>query len=514
MKIYKLSIILLLVSFITSCSNDVLVEEPTGFVAPSQFFNTEQEAEAALFGVYDFLHDADINDFYWLLIGDLGTDISVTRSIPVYNTFQFYEMEAPTGRLTDVYRKHFEAIGAANTVIQRIGDSNVFTQAFKDEVVAEAKYLRAYYYFKLTLVYGDVPLWLNELNLDEAESLPRTSLAEVRSQIIQDLTDAESSLPQTRAASDSGRITSWAAKALMARVYLFEKDWTNALSKANDVITNSGHSLIPSYEDLFDFNNHFNNELIHVIPKATDIQGSAVHSFSSARNFDEGVNVDFSNGIAAIRPDGVEVLQGPGVGGLFQGWGIYQTIAENYDSFETGDTRKDLWWHDFELTDGTMVTLTGGSSGSGGYYNRKFLAFDETPNNGNRDIPVTRLGEMYLIAAEAENELNGPNAAAYGYINEIRRRAFGDNTHDLPTGLSKTEFQDAIIDENRFELGGEGLRRWYLNHWGFEALNEAVQFAAGSNPTAAQNVKSHHVLFKIPEEEIVKNPDLTQNPGY
>ena len=76
------------------------------------------------------------------------------------------------------------------------------------------------------------------------------------------------------------------------------------------------------------------------------------------------------------------------------------------------------------------------------------------------------------------------------------------------------DFQRAVIDENRWELGGEGMRAWYLKHWGFDELKKAVEFVKDTNPVAYKNIKEHHMLYKIPEEEIVKNPNLVQNPGY
>lgn len=126
-----------------------------------------------------------------------------------------------------------------------------------------------------------------------------------------------------------------------------------------------------------------------------------------------------------------------------------------------------------------------------------------------------RLAEVYLILAEAENEINGgPTSKAYEAVNALRRRAFGDMDHDVPSGLSKDEFKRVIIDENRWELGGEGVRGWYLRHWGFDELKRAVEFASGTNSVAPKNIKPHHMLYKIPEEEIIKNPNLVQNEGY
>ncbi len=163
------------------------------------------------------------------------------------------------------------------------------------------------------------------------------------------------------------------------------------------------------------------------------------------------------------------------------------------------------------------MKFIGGSSvdlpGRSGYYNLKWVAWDEAPDNGGRDTHLQRLAELYLILAEAENELNGPTNVAYQAINTVRRRAFGGTGHDL-SGLSKDEFRRAVINENRWELGGEGLRRWYLWHWGYDEYRKAAEFVKVSNPKLFENLQPHHVFFRIPDTEIAKNPNLLQNPGY
>ncbi|TKG89234.1 RagB/SusD family nutrient uptake outer membrane protein [Puteibacter caeruleilacunae] len=513
----KVKNILLAFSFLVffACEN-VLEENPKSFISPAEYFNTEAEVEAAVFGVYNFFHTASIAESDWMFLGDFGTDVSITRNLAKM-AYQYAEMETISNQYSSMWRVYYKAIGAANLVISRVEDSDSLSDSFKKKTVAEVKFMRGYFYHHLNLVWGNVPVWLDELNLDEVEVLGTTAADEVRNQVISDLKAAAEGLPTS--VSQAGRVTQWAAKGLLARVYLLGNQWQEAKVLAQDVIDNSGHSLLNSYYDVFDWTNKMNSELIHVVPKAADIKASTLHSFSSPRPFDDNKNFQIPEGESVIRPDGQlstdKKSRNPG--SLFQGWGMYQTIKENYDSFEEGDSRRELWWSELKFTDGTSFKLTGGGSaglpGRSGYYNLKWIAWDEAPNNGGRDIHLQRLAELYLIYAEAENELNGPTADAYEAINTVRRRAFGDNNHDL-AGLNKEEFRQAIINENRWELGGEGLRRWYLWHWGYETFKKASEFAKESNPKLFQNLKEHHKWFGIPEEEIVKNPNLQQNPGY
>ncbi len=512
MKYFFLAYLFIVVS---SCEN-ILQETPKGFISPSEYFNTEAEVESAIFGVYDYLNSTQVAEYEWIFMGDLGTDAAVTRNIAYYS-YQYADMNTIPTSYTVIWQRYYTAIGAANSIIARVGDSEKLSAEFKTRILAEAKFLRGFFYLHLNSIWGNVPMWLNELDLDEVEKLGVTPAEDIRKQIIKDLSEAASDLPES--VSEAGRVTSWAAKGLLARVYLFDKQWEKARAVAKDVIDNSGHSLLPSYYDVFDWQNKMNSELIHVVPKTADIEPSSIHSFSSPRPFDDNNNFVIPEGEAVIRPDGKQSTDkdSRNPGSLFQGWGLFQTTKENYDSYFPGDTRRDIWWHELRFTDGSSFELTGGGSaglpGKSGYYCLKWIAWDEAPNNGGRDTHLQRLAELYLIYAEAENELNGPTTEAYGAINTIRRRAFGDNAHDL-SGLSKDDFRQAVMDENRWELAGEGLRRWYLWHWGYEVYKKAAEFVADSNPLLLQNLKPHHKYFRIPDEEIVKNPNLEQNPGY
>lgn len=515
----KLKYLFITVLVIFSSCEDILIEKPQSFVAPDQFFNTEEEAESAIYGVYNFLHNTAVADWEHFDKSELGTDIGNGRVVKWrQGEFDTWEPDAA------IWRIHYEAIGAANFVIQRISNSENYSLEFKNRIIGEAKFLRAFYYYKLNIYWGNVPIWLDELDLDEVENLPNSSSSDVKQQIIADLKDAAELLPSTVA--EQGRATSWVAKGLLARMYLFENDWTNAKSVALDVINNSDHELLATHLEVFDYQNKFNKELIHVIPKLSDVKGSQMQTHASPRPFDDGPIIkqilNENPGLKIVRPlDGVLVtdVSSRNPGGIFQGWGSVQCLKEHYDSYEPGDHRKDLIWHFITFTDGTTYEMTGGGStgsalnGRSGYYPLKWVAFDSPPNNGSRDIHLQRLAELYLILAEAENELNGPTAEAYEAINTIRRRAFGDESHDL-LGLSKEQFRQAVIKENAWELANEGLRKYYLWHWGYEVYKQAVQSVAVSLPELAANLQPHHQYWRIPSTEIAKNSNLVQNPGY
>lgn len=497
---------------LTSCES-FLREEPRDFISPDLFFNTQEEIESALLGVYNHLHNHQIGDFAWLFRGELGADVAVARNILRYNVYQYYEMESLPTQVVDAWRVHYKAIGDANMVINRTAEST-FPESFKNEIIAEASFLRAFYYFKLTLMWGDVPLWLNEItgsNLSEISLLPRTSQKEVYKQIIEDLVFASGNLPDNQTQTQLGRITKWAAKGLLAKVYLFDEQWEKSSQTAQEVISNSPHELLSDFASVFDKDNSWNKELMFVLPCMTDVRGNYMHTVVAPAASWEPINHDY-NESQIIRPDGVTATKNSE---FIQGWGVYYLATEYMESFAEGDKRKAATgWNYVMTTKGDTIFFREKNEGTA-YYNLKWIAFDEREVNGDKDIIHLRLGEIYLILAEAENEWhNAPTSLSYNAINTIRRRAFGDELHDIPQGLSKDEFKRAIIDENKWELGGEGVRGWYLRHWGFEELKRAVESIKGTNSVAPRNLKEHHMLYKIPEEELIKNPNLTQNKGY
>jgi len=510
-KIY-IAILAIIGLTLSSCSN-LLDESPKGFISPVNFFNTEDEVTSALYGVYANMHSVYIADYENVFIADLGVDEMITRQNPRVDVYQYYLMEAPTTEYSSTWQVLYNAIGDANMVINRTKNSTL-SDSFKNKIMGEARFLRAFFYFKLVLMWGDVPMWLDELDVTAVSALPRTAKSEVLAQIEEDLTFAVTNCPSSYTSSGKGRITSWAAKALLARVCILNGEWQKAYDNATSVINSSPHKLLSTYKSVFTWTNKFNSELIFVMPCLKDVSGSQIHSFTNPRGRDEQGKFikPFAAGLTALRPDGVQVSA---TSKLFQGWGMFSSSKNLVNSFEPGDTRKEMVdWNGLTMSDGTFIAFDGGDGGGSGHYCLKWIAFDETANNGGRDIQLIRLAEMYLIWAEAANELN-KSAEAVGALNVLRQRAFGDSQHNYSTSLSKDEVKKAIVNENKWELAGEGVRRWYLNHWGFNYLNAAVQSMAKENPKGAANIKPYHLLFKIPDAEFVKNTNLgSNNTGY
>ncbi len=469
-----------------SCS-DLLDEEPRDKMDPNQFFTSDAEAIGGVNGVYKWLNTFYGGGWgrdygYW---SHQGTDISrPTGGREGSFPFHVYTLSASNeSNLREHWKNLYRAVGDANQVIARVSVSEGISAEVKARVVGEAKFLRGLYYYMLTNWWGDVPLWLDELNIEEVGgAIPRTPVAQVRDQIVLDLLDAEQSLPASYPATDIGRATKWAAKVLLAKVYLWQGDWAKAKATAGEVIQQSGgpHSLIPVYKDIFGVANEHNSESIFEIDYQVDINKAIRTSRYMPRTKDEPRSLNLPTA----------------------GFGLLTSTVEFIASFDPDDQRIEMYnWHGWNGIETNY------------HYVAKNMDWDSPRGNGDLNAIVFRLADAYLMYAEAENELNGPTADAYEKINTIRDRAFGNDPAKQLSGLSKEEFRTAIMNERKWELSFEYHRRWDLNRWG--KLVEAVQSIAATNPDGAANVSDHHMLCPVPSQEISLNDALLpNNPGY
>lgn len=475
----------LLIAFmigLSSCS-DMLQEKPKSVLNPDQFFNSDAEAIAGVNGAYTHLYwfygSATTNDLgYWSYLGtDLARPTGGRETTFNYHTYTL--SSADEGAIADIWRRLFRAIGDCNLVISRVTDNPAISEPVRTRVLGEALFLRAQYYYILTCYWGDAPMWLGPLDLEESGgAIARTPVSEIRQQAISDLKQAEVNLPSAYAGADLGRASKWAAKMLMCKYYLWEKEYENAKATAGEIIEQEDgpHHLLAEYADIWGEANEYNAELIWEIDFTQDVHATALTSRFMPRQIDE-----------------------PSIPGYtMSGYGLVTSTEEFLSTFHPDDVREP--WYDWH-GDGTITTNF--------HYVAKNMNWSAPRANSGSNSIVYRLADAYLMYAEAENELNGPTTDAYQKINTIRARA---QVPDL-SGLTQDQFRQAIMDERKWELGFEFHRRWDLARWG--KLVEAVQSNAVSNPAGAANVRSYHQLLPIPSRELSLNPALApNNPGY
>lgn len=495
---------LLLGLTLVSCDN-FLEEDPRDLVSPTNFFNTPAEFELAITGLYNIFKDNSLH-------GKIGLDrfyengadiIGPNRVFGQVEATQAYTMSEGNISAIDqgggaplTWQNLYAIILNANTILEELAQNDNISREQKDIFQAETLYLRSYAYYHLTNLWGDVPYYRDNLPISDIQMLPRTNVTTIRDEILQDLQTAQDGLPATYAADGLGRATKWTAATVMVKIYLIQKKWQQARDKALEIINTSPHQLLADYAAVFNPNNEFNSESIWEINFVKDINQNDWVDHFTPRIRDEPKDPTQRNALSAAlaaRNEG------------FTGYGLAIPLPDYVKDFPLDDLRRSsnvlTEYLGFEMNFPYMPKL----------WNLDQIS-SPRGNHGDNKI-IFRLADVYLMAAEAENELNGPDNA-YQYINRVRERAYEP---DQPlSGLTQEQFRQAIYDERRWELGGEGHRRMDLIRWGI--LLDVVKSTEYRVWNPAPNIQPHHVLLPIPPEEFNLNPALLAsdptNNGY
>ena len=524
-----LSCVLLLA---TSCE-DFIDTEQRGVQNLDNYFATEAECESFVNGIYSGF--ANIEEWWkqWVRISnEMATDDAwmgnLTQGSGDSYPFAHYSITASNApaRLKDFYVAKYSNISACNIAIQRIEEADIL-EDLKARYIGEAKFFRAFNYWELVQNFGDVVLILEPTGTDGL-NLTRSPKAEVNAQIIADLKDAELALPDSYTGMNIGRATKRAAQALLARAYLFMKDYQNAYDYSDKVIKSGQFSLEPDFVNVWSVYNHNGVESIFEW-QANSIQGYALGSRFATIMQARGQSWD--------DPD--NSMDG-------WGWCVPSSNLEQAYLSEGDDIRRlsticrmgEPVYGDDENTD-YQFSLNQNKSGR---VWRKFyvpLAMRRQLTTEDQHVPLPyiflRLAEMYLTRAEAAFFLNRPGEALAD-INVVRDRV------DLPakTGLSGNDLLYAIWKERRLELANEGMRLYDLRREIDPVANKPmIDLVMGPNgsfvkynleestdewelshPEERQDkgtmfIEGRHELWPIPQSEIDRsNGVLSQNPGY
>ena len=484
LKKYFILILLLNIIFL-SCSKSFLTEKPRTVTINDLINNPQDGAQRLIAAVYSKLYDWNVHTFSWIGIssitsddadkgsdaGDAGTDKGVLDN---------WTFDATSLSFDEVWIGNFEGIGRATYALKLIPTMSI-AAADKDRYVGEAKLLRAYFYWNLVRVFGGVPKidHVLESQSDIQASSIRASAAEIYALIEQDLNDAVSKLPITVPIAERGRVTKGAAQALLAKVSLYQQKWSIAKTMCDAIISSAQYSLLANYALIWREVGEFSQESIWEVNAVGTTPNKGVESYFL-----------------------VQAPRGPG--GL--GWGFNTPTQNLFDAYEAGDARKaaTIMQRGQTLWDGFVVN----AAASNQYYNYKSYVsktmetFDGDDVNTNKNYRIFRFGEILLIKAEAENELND-TAAAKNALNQVRTRA-GLLAIDA---INKTQLRNNIYKERRVEMAFEHDRTFDLRRTGRAA---SVLQALGK-----PYISPKHDLFPIPQHQIdLSNNRITQNPGY
>lgn len=493
----------------SSCT-DFLDEEDPSNLTPDSFYTIPDHAEAAIAAVYDntrFYGDgAGIFSSNWqLLEAPTGTSTTETAQNSDLNNLYSLTWDGNTGHIENWWRGVYQVIAQANLVLDRVPEINPMEEAQKTRILGEARFLRAWAYFYAVRLWGDVPLILNpQTSSSENFSPVRTPQAEVYNQIVEDLKAAETAgLPWT---DESGRVSTAAAKAQLAIVYLTmagqplnrgAEYYQLAADKAKEIIDDpQGIELFDTYRELHDEN----------------LGNTKEHIFSLQYN-DLVAGNPMGNMFPNFKP---VTYRGP------SGTGSTVPTRSFFESFAESDIRavdQEGYFYTTYYTNGSGEPFNLGAPYVFKHFNITANGTLNQPGTAkdNLNVPMIRFAEVLLLYAEAQNEVSGgPTAEALDALKRVRDRA-GLTTPDL-SAFDQQSFREAVWRERWHELCYEGitwfdmvrLRRVY------NSLTDGFDnFVGHVNQSSNQALQEKHLLFPIPTQELLNNPNLdTQNPGY
>jgi len=521
-KILYFSYVLLLCLVLSCTKNELIEEDPKGFLNDQTLFDTEAGAQAALVGCY-----AGISTYYYFVVAytqflSLGSGAFWTdhaASLPLAK-----QISQPTDALiNNVWKEAYASINSVNALLANMPKSPI-KESVKNQILGEGHFLRAVLYFNNVRTWGDVPLRIEVANSNNL-NMARTPKAQVYEQIIADLEAAKNLLPAPQA-QIKGRPHKWAAYALLAKVYLTLAEnvdgspyWKKAYDEAIQVYNSNAYTLVRPYKNLWDVSKQNSSESIFEI------------QYSMAGGS--------SNGLTQIHMPSNTIYTPNQASSPTRRIRTHKATFNEFRNQYPGDPRINatFLYGDVPKKDGTTLKVypTNTSSGEGYPYIFKYADPAWVASVSNSNFIYLRYADVLLMLAEIENELNGPGGA-YKYINEVLSRARDANGNGIAeageispanwSGMTQAQFRDRIMLERRIELLGEThefydtrrrglayLKAYFISHNthpGFSATND---FTFPVDETSVSRL----LLMPIPSEEINSNGLINasnQNPGY
>lgn len=474
MKFRKLNIALLLAAgmLMQGCTKDFL-NVPSQENIEAGDSDELLDPESLITGVYGMFTSWEYG-FAYLGITEIMSDNADKGSSPTDTGTDKHILDALTHTSTtpsfaSTWEHWYKSIGRATQAIEFIEEYGLNDESYKNRLIGEARFLRAVNYFFLVRGWGDVPI-------QEIDLVERAPASQVYEYIIADLQYAIDHLPikSAYASRDLGRATKGAAQGLLSKVYLYQKNWQGAMEMAQQVLSSGEYSLEPDYATIWRVETENGPESLFEFQARGDAIAHGIQQYSQTQG--------------ARGPSG-------------WGWGFNTPSQNLLDAFNAeGDAiRRDatIIFRGETLFDGRVVS----TAVENPMYNEKaYSSANAGADDTDKNIRYLRLGEIYLILAEAANEL-GNSTQALTALNEVRRRV----DLDPVTTTDQAQLRQAIWKERRLELAFEH-DRWF----------DLVRTGQAKTAMAA-NGKSfldRHVWFPVPENQRIQTPEMTQNPGW
>ncbi|WP_416446111.1 RagB/SusD family nutrient uptake outer membrane protein [Leeuwenhoekiella sp. A16] len=492
--IKKIVFCALMGTLLVGCGDDFVEVEPPYQISSGTYFTSEEDYNNALIGAYDVLQSTYAN----VILGEIASDNTHAGGESATDVIGWQQVDRMqqtpiNDNLDDIWDWNFAGVQRASYIIEN--KDNIDFDG-KNQIIAEAQFLRAYFNFELVKWFGAIPIKPEgQFLLGEVTTIPRSPVADVYAYIENDLQAAISNLAVD--APQVGRITKGAAQALLGKAYLYENKFDQAITQLQAVINSGKYHLYgtqgdENYVDLFEYAAENGPESVFEI----QYSGSEGAGFGCLQCSEGNIMVGFS---------GIRGYNGP----VFEsGYGFNLPTQEAYDAFSADDMRRDVT----VLNIDTWASTTGATYNAGnpdpdtghtGYYNRKYLP-RQNDNQGDANLTqpnnyrAIRYADVLLMASEALARGNGSEQTARAYLNQVRERA---GLQDVTS--SGNALLDDIYQDRRLELMGEGHRFFDLVRTG-RAEGTISGFSAPKNN-----------VFPIPLEEIqFAQGNWEQNTGY
>lgn len=489
---YRYLYLLLAPALLGGCKK-YLNQPPLGSYISTNFFTSDANAVLAVNAAYTDLTFTDASSNAIWVLGDIASDDAIKGGLPgdqadFQNVDQFNILPSNSA-VEAVWKRYYDGVLKCNVVLDGLPASNTaVSDSIRTSCVAQAQFLRAFYYFMLTTCYGNIPLRLKVQTPAELQT-PATPQAGVYLQVAADCTAAAAALPQSWSGADDGRATRGAALALLAKTCLFEQKWDSAAKVAEQVEGLGVYSLLPVYADNFRAATKDNAEQIFSawhVSGVSPFQGNTLNQWFAPRSIN--------------------------------GYGFFYPTQSLVDNYENGDPRLDYTvarsghpYYDLPFDPSWTTT---------GYLCKKHIQpLSEIPTSikgdGNLNYEILRYADVLLIDAEALNE-SGNSAAALGPLNQVRKRARESYLNDpslpgygsVPAGLlpdvtttDQTQLRAVIQRERRSELALEFHRYFDLIRYGKDYATQALKDVPNFNYDTDK-------FFPIPESERETNKAL------
>jgi hypothetical protein len=515
----------LVVAAASSCSDNLLETLPNDRVSSEIYWQTENDFTLGANAVYTLLEGA--GDFTnWDAMSDIGHVTLMWREESIIEKGAY---DATIGKVLRTWTDNYTGIQAANIFLDKAKESQGLDQDLIHRLTGEVKVLRAFFYTRLAVLYGDVPLLTSETTLEESRTLTRTPVSEVWDFIHKELTEAADFLPVVQA--EKGRMAKGTALALQARAMLYANRYQEAAIAAKKVMDLDVYSLYPRYEKLFSYEAENNEEVIMSREFIKNIQSNNIFSLTTPNSLFPQVN-SFVPTKQAV--DGYQMANGKDIADPSSGFDPRNPYENRdprlkYSIFTLGETLPNGQIYDPRPGSGTGDAIGyAENSTATGFNVKKYLNVEDLaqPSNCGINIIFIRYAEVLLTYAEAMIESNQIDESVLAAINEVRARP-DVNMPAIENVTSQNELRKIVRQERLVEFAFEGLRYFDIRRWEIAEdvipgiIHGMTYIDQSSNPQTVSlpgflkvfNPQRDY-LWPIPQREIELNPNLAQNPNW